>query len=63
MVDLTNKNRQLPALDSTIDKPKVHVVAERMRDINSDVDLKVLQVGCVGSLSCYKICISVLPVI
>lgn len=28
-VDVSNKNRQLPALDSTVDQPKVEVMAAR----------------------------------
>lgn len=40
--DITNKNRQLPALDSTIDKSKAEVVAQRLLDINKDLDLNVL---------------------
>ena len=35
-VELTNKNRQLPALDRNIGKPKSAVVAERLQDINPD---------------------------
>ena len=34
VVDTTNKNRQLIALDSTIGKPKAELVAQRLRDIN-----------------------------
>ena len=40
-VDLTNTNRQLPALHSTVGKPKTQVMAERMRDINPELDLTV----------------------
>ncbi len=32
--ELTNCNRQLPALTSTLGRPKAEVVAERMREIN-----------------------------
>ncbi len=39
-VDLTNKNRQMPALDSTVGLPKVNVVAQRLLDINPLLDLK-----------------------
>lgn len=35
-VCLTNINRQLPALDGTIGRPKVEVLAERIRRINPD---------------------------
>jgi tRNA threonylcarbamoyladenosine dehydratase len=40
-VDLTNTNRQLPALHSTVGKPKTSVMAERMLDINPALDLIV----------------------
>ncbi len=33
-VDMTNINRQIPALHSTLGKPKVSVMADRIRDIN-----------------------------
>ncbi|WP_410880428.1 ThiF family adenylyltransferase [Myroides sp. DW712] len=38
-VDITNINRQLPALHSTVDKPKVHVVGDRLMDINPELNL------------------------
>ena len=38
-VDITNINRQLPALHSTIGKSKVEIVASRLLDINPDLDL------------------------
>ncbi len=38
-VDLTNCNRQLPALRSTVGKLKTEVVAERLRDINPEIEL------------------------
>ena len=41
--DITNKNRQLTALDSTIGRNKAVVLAERIRDINPDVKLNVLE--------------------
>jgi tRNA A37 threonylcarbamoyladenosine dehydratase len=40
--DPTNKNRQLTALDSTIGKNKAEVLAERLRDINGELKLNVL---------------------
>ena len=43
-VDVSNKNRQLPALDATIGLPKTQVMAERIRGINPDVQLTVMQV-------------------
>lgn len=41
--DPTNKNRQLTALDSTIGKNKAVVLAERIKDINPDIELNVIQ--------------------
>ncbi|WP_026775541.1 ThiF family adenylyltransferase [Polaribacter sp. Hel_I_88] len=41
--DETNKNRQLPALDSTIGKSKAQVLAARLKDINKDIQLKVIE--------------------
>lgn len=41
--DPTNKNRQLPALDSTIGRSKAEVMAERIRDINPDINLVVMR--------------------
>ncbi len=42
IVDTTNRNRQLPALSSTIGKEKVKVLEERFKDINPDLDLKLI---------------------
>ena len=39
-VDITNINRQLPALNSTIGKNKTDVVAKRILDINPESNLK-----------------------
>ncbi len=41
-VQPTNLNRQLPALHSTLGRPKAEVLAERFRDINPDVQLTVV---------------------
>ena len=41
--DLTNKNRQLTALDSTIGKNKAVVLAERLRDINPEIQLNIIE--------------------
>lgn len=41
--DPTNKNRQLTALDSTIGKNKAVVLAERIKDINPDIELNIVQ--------------------
>lgn len=40
--DETNKNRQLPALDSTLGKLKTEVLAERILEINKEIKLTVL---------------------
>ena len=42
VVDITNKNRQLIALDSTIGQPKAELVAQRLRDINPHIVLEVI---------------------
>ncbi|MGL2963421.1 tRNA threonylcarbamoyladenosine dehydratase [Flavobacterium sp. RSB2_4_14] len=39
VVDITNINRQLPALHSTVGMPKVHVVGDRLLDINPELKL------------------------
>jgi len=39
----TNKNRQLPAVESTIGKPKAEVLGVRLLDINPDLKLHVIQ--------------------
>ncbi len=39
VVDITNVNRQLPALHSTVGKPKVEIVGDRMMDINPNLEL------------------------
>jgi tRNA A37 threonylcarbamoyladenosine dehydratase len=43
-VDLSNTNRQIPALHSTAGKLKAEVMAERIRDINPAIDLTVLTI-------------------
>lgn len=40
-VDLTNTNRQLPALHSTVGQSKAGIMATRMKDINPELDLRV----------------------
>lgn len=42
VVSATNVNRQLMATSSTIGKPKVEVLRERLIDINPDADITVL---------------------
>ena len=39
-VDLTNINRQIIALHSTVGRPKVEVMKERILDINPAADLR-----------------------
>jgi tRNA threonylcarbamoyladenosine dehydratase len=41
-VDITNRNRQLPALVSTTGQPKSEVLAKRFMDINPDISLIAL---------------------
>ena len=43
VVDVTNVNRQMPALASTVGQPKCEVVAERLRAITPAVQLAVKQ--------------------
>ena len=42
VVSVTNRNRQLLALQSTLGRPKAEVMAERIRDINPEVELEVI---------------------
>lgn len=42
VVESTNKNRQLPALDSTIGQQKAELMASRFRDINPELKLHVI---------------------
>jgi tRNA threonylcarbamoyladenosine dehydratase len=39
VVDITNINRQLPALHSTVNKPKIEIVSQRLLDINPELNL------------------------
>ena len=39
VIDITNINRQLPALHSTINQPKIEVLAQRLLDINPELKL------------------------
>ena len=39
VVDITNINRQLPALHSTVGQPKVKIVGDRLMDINPELKL------------------------
>jgi tRNA threonylcarbamoyladenosine dehydratase len=42
-VDITNINRQLPALHSTVGEPKVTIVGDRLLDINPELQLTRIQ--------------------
>lgn len=42
-IDVTNINRQLPALHSTVNLPKTDIVAKRLYDINPDLNLRILK--------------------
>ena len=42
IVDITNKNRQIIALDSTVGKKKTDVMKERLLDINKDCNITVI---------------------
>ncbi len=44
VVSVTNINRQIIALDSTVGRPKAEVMAERMRDINPNITAIARQV-------------------
>lgn len=41
-VSVSNKNRQLLALDHTVGRPKCEVLAERLMDINPELDITVM---------------------
>lgn len=41
--NFSNKNRQLPAMESTIGKPKAEVLGKRLMDINPELKLTVIQ--------------------
>ena len=41
--DITNKNRQLTALNSTIDRNKAVVLAERIKDINPEITINIVE--------------------
>lgn len=42
IVNMSNLNRQLPALHSTIGKPKAEVVGARLKDINPELELTLI---------------------
>ncbi len=41
--DITNKNRQLTALDSTIGESKARILELRLKEINTEIELEVLE--------------------
>jgi tRNA A37 threonylcarbamoyladenosine dehydratase len=41
-VHASNRNRQLPALKSTVGKPKAEIMGQRLLDINNELDLVVI---------------------
>ena len=41
-VSISNKNRQLLALESTIGRPKTDVMAERLADINGELKIEII---------------------
>lgn len=43
VVDITNINRQLPALHSTVGQPKITIVGNRLQDINPELKLTRVQ--------------------
>lgn len=51
-VDLSNANRQIPALHSTAGRGKAEVMAERLKDINPDLELTVLSMYIKEDLTC-----------
>lgn len=42
VVETTNRNRQLPALISNNGNPKAEILANRFRDINPEIEIKVI---------------------
>ena len=43
VVDPTNRNRQLPALANNHGEPKVQIMARRIKEINPEIELNVIQ--------------------
>lgn len=42
VVSITNKNRQLLALDSTVGRPKTEIMSARLKDINPGIQLDII---------------------
>ena len=43
VVDLTNCNRQLPAMRTTVGQSKAQIMAERLKNINPNIELTVIE--------------------
>ena len=43
IIDITNLNRQLQTLESNIGESKAKVITKRLKEINSDVEIKVIE--------------------
>ena len=43
VVDPTNRNRQLPALSTNHGQPKVQIMAKRLKEINPELELNIVQ--------------------
>lgn len=43
LLHTSNKNRQIAALDSTMDKPKAEIIGQRLKDINPNLKLNIIQ--------------------
>jgi tRNA A37 threonylcarbamoyladenosine dehydratase len=43
LLHISNKNRQIAALDSTMDKPKAEIIGQRLKDINPNLKLNIIQ--------------------
>jgi tRNA A37 threonylcarbamoyladenosine dehydratase len=50
VVNETNKNRQLIALDSTIDKPKAYILRDRLLDINPNMKITTIDYFLMASM-------------
>ena len=55
-VDITNINRQIPALHSTVGKYKVDVMKERILDINPNIDIKAIRAKYIAENSEQLLC-------
>ena len=55
-VDITNINRQIPALHSTVGKYKVDVMKDRILDINPNIDIKAIRAKYTAENSEERLC-------